>query len=113
MIEFQSQEGRLAQAWKSPLLHKALGGLRSVHTSADTDPPSGRTGCNCWDRVTVGKSGLLQLRPEHESVPDISEMMQGKTLVLFPSLLFAQICLPLAKARGRGYMSIMPASAGT
>lgn len=64
--------------------------------------------CDC-----VGKSGLLQLRPEHESVPDISEMMEEKTLMLFPSLFFAQICLPLAKARGRGYRSITPASAGT
>lgn len=46
-----------ARVWYDTAALRVLGGLcmavRQPHTSADTDPPSGRTGCNCWDHTTV------------------------------------------------------------
>jgi len=58
-------------------------------------------------------ANLAFSRPEHESVPGVSEMLQGRNP---DALLLSPVCphlFTLARARSRGYRSTPPARAGT
>lgn len=85
--------------------------LWQPHTSADTNPSSGRTVCDLWDCVTALANLVFCSRGPNLTLHLIFlKCCRAETPGLFPALLFVQIFSPLARTRRRGYRSITPAS---
>lgn len=84
---------------------------RQPHTTADTNPPSGRTVCDLWDCATaLANLAFSSWGPNLTLHLIFLKCCGAETPGLFPSLRFVQIFSALARTRRRGYRSIIPAS---